>query len=110
MLYSANFDCSAVKNNLKKHYNELRNLPVDSMLGNLFAKEVITPIEKETMEKTLPLRSSKMEYLLDSVITPSLANNVTVKFKGFLEVMEESGDPLLISAANKLGMYIHLLL
>ena len=73
------------------------------MLGKLFAKEVITPIEKETMEKTLPLRSKKIEYLLDGVITPSLANNVTVKFKGFLEVMEESGDSILINMANKLG-------
>jgi len=47
-----------------------------------------------------------MEYLLDSVITPSLANNVAVKFKGFLEVMEESGDSIFIDMAKKLGMYI----
>ena len=100
------FDCFIAKKNVKSNYNELTNLPIDSILAELFAKDVITSVEKETIEKTLPLKSKKMEYFLDNIINPSLANNVTVKFKAFLEVMEQSGDPLLINMANKLGMYL----
>ena len=72
------------------------------MLGQLYAKKVITDREKKIIE-SIKLMDKKMEYLLDSVIIPSLANNVTVKFKGFLEVMEENNDPILINMARKLG-------
>jgi len=106
--YSVDFDCSAAKKNIKSNYTELINLPIATILGNLYAKGVITLKEKLTIKTSnLPLNSDKMEYLLDSVITPSLANNVTVKFKGFLEVMEESGDPILLSMAKKFGMCLN---
>lgn len=72
------------------------------MLGHLYSKEVITEREKQTIE-TLDLKNKKMEYLLDSVITPSLDNNVSIKFKRFLAVMEESGDSILIDMAKKLS-------
>ena len=86
---------------------QLINLPIESILAKLFAKDVITSVEKETIEKALPLKS---EYFLDNIIIPSLANNVTVKFKAFLEVMEQSGDPLLMDMAKKLGMYLFMLI
>ena len=79
------------------------------MLAKLYAKGVITQREKETIG-TIPLKSAKMEYILDSVINPSLVNKVTVKFRGFLEVMEESGDPVLLDMAKKLGMYTYYVL
>ena len=72
------------------------------MLAKLLSKQVITQGEKD-MIGTLPLNSKKMEYVLDNIITPSLVNNVSVKFKGFLEVMEESGDPIVTDMAKKLG-------
>ena len=96
-------DCFNAESNVKNNYNELAHLSIDSMLTKLFAKDVITSEEKETIEKTLPWK--KMKYFLDNIITPSLIYN-TVKFKAFLEVMEQSGDPLLINMANKLGMYL----
>jgi len=103
--YSVKFDCSAAKKNIKRSYTELTNLPITTILSKLYAKDVITLKEKQTIETSnFPLNSDKMEYLLDSVITPSLANDVTMKFKGFLEVMEESGDPILLNMAKKLGM------
>ena len=74
------------------------------MLSQLYAKKVITKRDKEMIE-TSRLRSDKMVYFLDSVIIPSLQNNVTVKLKGFLEAMKESGDPILIDMAEKLGTY-----
>jgi len=102
---SAKFDCSAAKDNVKTNYNELTKLPIDSMLGKLYAKGVITLDEKQRME-VKPLQRNKMVYLLDNVITPSLGNDVSKKFKGFIEVMEESDDPILTDMANILGMYV----
>ena len=104
------FDCFVAKKSVKSNYNELINLSIESILAKLFAEDVITSVEKETIEKTSPLKSKKMEYFLDNVIIPSLANNVTVKFKAFLEVMEQSGDPLLMDMAKKLGMYLFMLI
>ena len=84
-------------------YHEITNLPIDSMLGKLLAKKVILEKEKEIIG-TIPIKSDKMEYFLDNIINPSLANNVAEKFEGFLEVMEESGDPILIDMAKRVGM------
>ena len=72
------------------------------MLRQLYAKKVITDREKEMIE-SIKLKDKKMECLLDSVIIPSLANNVTEKFKGFVKVMEGSDDPILMNMAKKLG-------
>ena len=47
-----------------------------------------------------------MEYLLDNIIIPSLKNNLTIKFKGFLKVLEDSDNPLLTKAAKNLGMQV----
>ena len=75
------------------------------MLSKLYSKGIITLEEKEKI-KAKPVESQKMEYFLDRIITPSLVVNVQVKFKGFLEVMKDSGDSTLISMATKLGMLI----
>lgn len=92
-----------------KNYVELTNLRIDSMLNHLYAKKVITEREKEMIE-TSRLKSDKMTYFIDNVIIPSLENNFTVKFKGFLEVMKGSDDLLVIDMAEKLGAYVHELL
>ena len=84
-------------------YHELTNLPIDSMLSKLLAKKVILEKEKEIIG-SIPIKSDKMEYFLDNIINPSLANNVAEKFEGFLEVMEESGDLILIDMAKRVGM------
>ena len=54
----------------------------------------------------MPTEPQKMIYLLDTIIIPSLSSNVSMKFKGFIEMMEESGDTELIDIANQLGMYL----
>ena len=86
-----------------RNYDKILHLPIDSILSKLYVKDVITLREKETIE-TLPLKSNKMEYFLISIIIPSLTNNVIVKFERFLEVIEESGDPILINMVKNLGM------
>ena len=86
---------------VKANYNKLTNLPIESMIGKLYAKRVITLEEKERIDSK-PIKRDKMMFLLDGVIIPSLLNNIGVKFKGFLEVMEESDDPVLTDMAKDL--------
>ena len=72
------------------------------MLGKLYSKEIITLKEKKTIKAT-PVESDRMECFLDDIITPSLIANVIIKFRGFVEVLMESGDSTLITMAAKLG-------
>ena len=99
--YAVSFDCSATMEKVKANYDKLTNLPIESMIGKLFAKRVITLEEKERIDSK-PIKRDKMMFLLDGVIIPSLLNNIGVKFKGFLEVMEESDDPVLTDMAKDL--------
>ena len=70
----------------------------------MYSKGVITLKEKQKIKGiTNSVESDRMEFFLDNIITPSLTVNVTIKFKGFLEVMEQSGDSTLVSMAVKLG-------
>ena len=100
-----NFDCSAAKVNLQNNYYELTILPINSMLGKLYSKKIITLGEKQQIQAD-PVERDRMEYFLDNIIIPSLEVNVDVKFRKFLEVMKESGDSTLISMAAKLGKQI----
>ena len=82
-------------------------LPINAMLGKLYSKDVITLKEKDKIKGSGTAESDRMEYFLDRIIIPSLKVNVPInvpiKFKGLLEVMEESGDSILISMAKQLG-------
>ena len=105
MMYESHLDyCSDAKKRIQKYYVELSNLPINSILGQLYAKEVITHREKKKIE-TIQMDDKRIEYLLDDIIIPSLTNNVTVKLERFLKVMKEMGDPVLIDMAKKIGMY-----
>lgn len=103
---SPGFDCATAISQITTNYVEITNLPINSILRELFAKKVIGHKEKEEME-TLPMQSSRMEHLLDRIIFPSLKNDVSIKFKRFLEVMENSGDVSFTTMAKTLGMYIY---
>ena len=73
------------------------------MLGKLYSKGVITLEEKERIESK-SVQHDKVNWFLDNIVTRSLLNNISIKFKRFLEVMEESGDPILTDMAKALGM------
>lgn len=99
----ASFDCSTAKNNVKAHYDMLTNLPIELILDRLLVKGVISPDEKKQLD-CKPGSREKMIYILDSVITPSLVNGDSVKFKAFSEVLEQSGHSSMIDLAKQLGM------
>ena len=88
---------------MKAHYDRLTNLPNGSLFGKLLAKGVITHKEKDNID-LIPTEPEKMSYLLDTVIIPSLSSGISIKFEGFIEVMEESGDSELIDMINQFGM------
>ena len=90
---------------LQHNYVGLTNLPISSFLNHLFAANIITIHEKQKI-KAIPqeLESERMEYFLDNIIISSLKSNDTIKFKGFLKVLEGSDNTVLTAAAKKLGM------
>ena len=88
---------------IREEYVKLTCLPIESILGDLFVKKVITLEEKEKIH-ILPSRKEKMELLLDKIIIPSLNNNIAEKLEGFLEVIENSNDLILTKMSKKFGM------
>jgi len=94
-------------NVVREQYEDLTKLSFDNLLPNLFAKKIITDREKQIMEKTKPLDSDKMMYLLDYVIMPSLQVNLSVKYDGFVEVMKASGDALAEELAKRLSKPVY---
>ena len=90
---------------IKDNYNDLINLNTTAMLPSLYAKSVITLVDKDTISITKPLERDKMQYLLDQIIIPSLQAGVIQKFKLFLEVMEKSDDVVTKTMAQKLGTW-----
>ena len=85
-----------------KNYKALTTLNPDSLLINLYTKDVITMDQKRIID-TNPLPSKKMEYILDEAIIPDLRAGLTTKFKGFLEAMEESEDTTINTVGERLG-------
>ena len=104
----ASFDCSTAKDNIKANYDKLTKLPIGLILERLLSKGIITQDEKKIIDAK-PASRDKMIYILDSVITPNLLNDISIYFKGFLEVLEESDDSTMIDLAKQLGMKIILL-
>ena len=99
------FDYNSALAKITENYVKLTALPINDIIGELRAKKVITPKEKETIEETITLQSRRMEHLLDKIIIPSLKNKVGIKFKAFLEVLEDYDDQMLNRMAVTLGKY-----
>ena len=98
--------CAGVIQKVKDNYENLIKLNTTVMLASLYAKGVITLVEKDTITLTKPLERDKMQYLLDSIIVPSLEVGVFQKFKLFLEVMEKSEDAVTRTVAQRLGIAV----
>ena len=90
---------------LKDNYNDLIILNATVMLPNLYAKGVITSVDKDNISGIKPLERDKMQYLLDRIIIPSLQTGVLHKLKLFVEVMKESEDTVTRTMARRLGMH-----
>ena len=87
-----------------KNYSALTTLNAEALLVDLYARDVITTEEKDVIDTTIPLRSKKMQYIIDQVIIPSLKVDTIVKFKRFLEAMEASEDVTIKAVGSRLGM------
>ena len=95
------FDCATAASELKSQLSTLTHLNYDSMKHSLFAKGVITNEERMTIDARIG--QEQMMCLIADIIIPSLNLNICMKFKGFLEAMEESDDSALNSTAERLG-------
>ena len=89
-----------------KNYKALTTLNPDALLIGLYANGVITYEQRQVVDKTLPLSSQKMDYILNEVILPDLKIGETSKFKGFLQAMEESEDTTINKVGSRLGELI----
>ena len=70
----------------------------------MFAKKAVTEEQKKIAEHKQKNDLEGMEFILDHVIFPSLAQNVNEKYKIFIKAMEENNDEML---ARKLGMLVY---
>ena len=70
----------------------------------LYAKSVITREQKELLDKMI--NTEQMGKLID-ILLDSLENEKPLKYKLFLESMEESDDILLQEVAKSLGKRIN---
>ena len=86
---------------LKKELIKLTSLSYNNMKINLQAKRVITDNEKQQIDN-MGSPADQMEKVIN-IVRASLLVNHTVKFKGFLESMENSDDLTLKEIARKLG-------
>jgi len=94
------FNCSAVAETLRKDLVALSNLEYKNMAIALVAKSVITEREKEEIDKMTS--ANQMEKVIN-IVRASLLCNMTEKYKGLLESMEQSPDPALQAKAKQLG-------
>ena len=93
-----------------KNYEALTTINPDPLLISLYASGVITYEHRQVMDKTLPLPSQKMEYIINNVIKPDLKIGRTTKFKGFLQAMEKSDDTTINTVGSRLGELVILAL
>ena len=94
------FDCAKMAKHLRKNLPSLSTLPYKNMKLHLLANDVITNQERKEIDKMIG--EDQMFEVLD-ILQVSLNNKQTIKFKGFLQAMEESGDTLLEEKAESLG-------
>ena len=94
-------DCSTATVTIQAQYHRLIYLPVDSLLQDFFANNVITFDQREHIKK-LPHEMERMEFILDVIIS-NLDAGVGKLYNGFLKVMKESDLVYTTELAKKLG-------
>ena len=88
---------------LRRQIGTVVHLNYDAMKLSLYAKGVITNDERRTINTRIG--QEQMMCLIADIIIPSLNLNLCMKYKGFLEAMEESDDSALKTTAKRLGTY-----
>jgi len=95
------FDCSAVAEMLRKDLVALSKFKYKNMAIALEANRVITGCEKEEIDKMTSNADQIMEVI--KIVRASLLVNMTEKYKGLLQAMEQSEDLDLKAKAKELG-------
>lgn len=84
-------------------------LPINSMVGLLYASKIITFHELKEIQNLLP-ESRKVIFLLDNVLLPSLHVGMVDKYKAFVALLKKKGededDAVLTKLSKDLGMLI----
>ena len=94
------FDCEAMLVFLSKNTFALGDLPYNQIKLDLVAGSVISYQDKRSMEhQSSPTPISEVFR----IIKHGLQNKQPKKFKSFLQIMEQSGNPTLEDAARRLG-------
>ena len=81
--------------------SSLSHLPYNKIKHQLVAYKIITSHEKKQIGFRRDEKSQMLEVI--RIIESSLSSKQTRKFKQFLEIMEASGNQLLVRTAQKLG-------
>ena len=109
LFYTCNADCSAcsiASATIQEQYDKLIGLPVDDLLPSLLSNKVVTFNQKVDIDE-LPQKKRKMKFILDLIIS-SLEKKIPVLYNGFLKVMKESDDLVVLELTKKLGKLKHL--
>ena len=84
--------CSEAIENITKHYPKLTvGFPTDCLVPQLYAKKVISDVQKEEIQKKT-MKKDKVSLLFDDVIKPELVVGVSTKYDNLIEVMKASDD------------------
>ena len=107
--YTYNADCIACSTacaTIQEQYDKLIGLPVDNLLPSLFANNVVTFDQKEYIEELLH-KKERIKFILNLMIS-SLERDIPALYNGFLKVMKESDDVVVLELTKKLGKLIKL--
>ena len=107
-LITDSVDCSVALKNLRGQFEQFCRLPIKSILGKLYAKEVVTLDEKKNIDLRESNKGDGMTALVELVLR-SLEQDVPDKYLGFRETLEESDDILLRKMALKLSKKTYLM-
>ena len=102
--YTVNF--KTAMDYMRSTYTELIHLNISTdIIRDLYKEQVITLNEKKEIQRRE--MESRMEYLLDDIIIPSLEAKSGQKYIGLVRVMKRSDDSLLKDVASKLVLNLY---
>ena len=85
----------------KKFYVRLTEVPINDMIGELYANNLLPGDHKPKVE-SLSTQKEKAQHFLDEVIKPSLKIGYTIQFDIFIRIMESSDNGTLKHLAKEI--------
>ena len=98
------FECSTMAEYIIENQNSFQNLSYKQMRRYLVRYEVLTDEEQFKIDSVQYFYDKNHQLgLVFNYIVNSLHSNRTSRLKGFLELLEQDGDPDLQEVAKRLG-------